>query len=187
MRITLKVLGLAVTVALALGLAGCSQPDPHVIPQSEPSVKPVFASDADALAAAKAAYLAYLKVSGEVIDDGGVDPKRVLSVVTQSEYRVEAAEFRQFRANHWHGTGQIEVSSISLQGYFPAHDKGIVSAYLCLDLSQADVVNSDGYSVVSQSRPSAQAIQAEFDLVRSTPAKLKLATNEPWAGGGICS
>ena len=182
-----KVLGLALLAGLALGLAGCTQPNVRVIPRSEPSAKPVFASDADALAAAKAAYVAYLKVAGQVIDDGGANPSRAHSVVTPTEYRVEAAEFKQFRTNRWHGTGEIQISSISLQGYFPTHESGIVSVYVCLDISETNVLNSAGQSVVSPNRPSVQAIQAGFDLVGLRPVKLKLASNEPWAGGGVCS
>ncbi len=187
MRITLKVLGLAVVAGLALGLTGCSQPSAHVIPKSEPSAKPVFASDADALAAAKAAYLAYLAVSDQIMADGGANPERLLTVVTPAQLQIEQQGYEQVRSNHWHGIGETKLDLISLQGYFPGHRKGIVSAYVCVDYGSTDVVDTAGKSVVWPTRPRVQAMQVTFDLANSGATRLKLADDQPWTEGGVCS
>ena len=52
------VVGIGVVATAVLALTGCVQPPPRVIPTSDPSAAPVFASDAAALAAAKKAYVA---------------------------------------------------------------------------------------------------------------------------------
>ena len=71
------VLGVATTLALGLALAACSTGGTPLPPAPSPSVTPVFASDEEALAAAKDAYTAYLKVSDQILVDGGANPDRI--------------------------------------------------------------------------------------------------------------
>ena len=49
-----------VGVGLAFGLTACAPDSPAVVPTEDP-VTPIFASDEEALAAAEAAYAAYLR------------------------------------------------------------------------------------------------------------------------------
>ncbi len=59
-------------VALAvLLLSGCLPPQTTVTPTPEATAAPVFASDEEALAAATAAYAAYLAMSDQIFAEGG--------------------------------------------------------------------------------------------------------------------
>ncbi|MBW4033634.1 MAG: hypothetical protein HIU88_13400, partial [Acidobacteria bacterium] len=54
---------LTLAVAMLLALVGCVPTGQHAASSPTASLTPVFASDAEALAAAEKAYAAYLKVS----------------------------------------------------------------------------------------------------------------------------
>jgi hypothetical protein len=187
MHITSKAAGFALVIAAALALTGCVQQSPHVIPTSEPSVAPVFKSNAAALAAAKKAYVAYLAVSDQILIDGGKDPQRLLSVATQAELKTQMAGFDEAKSRNWHSTGKTTIDDISLQGYFPGHNTGIIVVYACIDVTAVDVLGSSGSSVVSPSRPAKATFQTTFDLASHSPKKLLLAQEVPWQGESICS
>jgi hypothetical protein len=181
---------LAVVLAGAsvLMLAGCVQSTPHVIPTSEPSSKPVFASNAEALAAAKKAYTAYLAVSDQILIDGGYDSGRLLKVATASELRSQQPGFNAARSKHWRSSGATKIDAIMLQSFDPSAPQGraVVTVYACVDVSDVDVVDQNGNSVVSAGRPKSATFQATFDLASRDPARLIMADELPWQGKGIC-
>jgi hypothetical protein len=182
-------IAIVAAIAAAVSLGGCVQASREVIPTSDPSVKPVFASNAEALAAAEKAYAAYLSVSDQILIDGGANPQRLLSVAKPAEYRTQLSGFLQESSNHWRSTGKTVIDEIELQGYSPQarNGVGIVTVYACLDVSQVDVINSAGVSVVSSTRPNRSAFQAAFDLATKHSSKLILASETPWQGAEICS
>lgn len=184
---TPKPISLVLVVAVAIILTGCVQRPPHVIPTSEPKAAPVFKSDAEALAAAKKAYLAYLKVSDQILMDGGKNPERLLAVATPAELKSQTRGFQEFQTKSWHSTGGTQISNIMLQGYFARQTRGIIRAYVCIDVSRVDVFDSNGESVVTSSRPSKQSVQVVFDSTGIGSHKLLLADQEPWRAKGVCA
>ena len=182
------VIGIVAATAV-LALAGCVQPPPQVIPTSEPSAAPVFASDAAALAAAKKAYVAYLAVSDQILIDGGTDSNRLLEVATPGELKKQVPGFDAEQANHWRSTGGTQIDEITLQDFESSSTDGksIVTVYACIDVSKVDVLDSSGASVVSSSRPTESTFQTTFDLAGRHPVRLIVADEEPWEGPGICN
>ena len=73
MRALTTVAGVAIG---ALLLSGCLPQQPTATPPPEATAAPIFASDEEALAAATAAYAAYLAMSDQILKDGGKDPDR---------------------------------------------------------------------------------------------------------------
>ena len=105
------------TVAVLFALAGCVPSDSQPSAAPSPSATPVFASDAEALAAAEKAYAAYLKVSDEIANDGGKDPDRI-----DADCRAGSSADRRLRGSQGsfqnaglHTTGADEVFDRSLQ------------------------------------------------------------------------
>jgi hypothetical protein len=188
MRTKSRILGIALAAALALGLVGCVEPAPVVIPTSQPDSKPVFATDAAALAAAKKAYVAYLAVSDEVLEDKGANPTRLLRVATPGVLKTELPGFAEAKARNWRSTGGTVIDNIELQSYSPDAPKGrsIISVYACIDVSKVGVFDAKGHSVVSPGRPPASTFQATFDLVKVREASLIISGEQPWQGTGIC-
>jgi hypothetical protein len=174
---------LLVTAALLLALTGCV---PTGTPSASPSATatPVFASDAEALAAAEKAYAAYVNTSDQILIDGGSHPERLKPLVSATLYAEELKGFQLTATNGWHSTGGTTYDHFSLEAYNPDDQKALVVAYVCSDVSHVDVFDSNGASVVSPGREERTPFEATFSLQGSS--KLVLASDELWTGGGVC-
>lgn len=173
-------------LAVLLALAGCVPTGGETAGPPTPSATPVFASDADALAAAEKAYAAYQAVSDQILIDGGNAPTRLLDVATRNVYEVEATGYSMALQRKLHGVGESSFDNVSLQSYHPSDPANTVSVYLCVDVSKLDVVDSAGVSVVSATRPSRTAFQVSFELLRTDRNRLVVSDRQVWDGGGIC-
>jgi hypothetical protein len=178
---------MAVAAAIVVtGLAGCAPDSPTPDRSPSATATPVFASDAEALTAAEAAYAAYLKVSDEIAHDGGANPERLSEVATGQIEKDDLAGFQEFRKNGWHSSGASQLKSARLQ--FIDSRGGVASAqavsvYLCEDISGVDVLDDLGNSVVSTSRPAYQSFQVAFNLVAGV---LIPSDREPWPDSSLC-
>ena len=95
-RVRMRI-GVCVGVGLfVVALVGCA-PEDSPVPPPTPDVKPLFASDEEALAAAEEAYAAYLAMSDEISHDGGVNPERIAPFVTSERLVTELDSFGRQR------------------------------------------------------------------------------------------
>jgi hypothetical protein len=177
-----------VVVAAAAILTGCVNADPIVTPAPIPSATPLFATEADALAAATAAYAAYLKVSDQILMDGGANPNRIASVATKDARQAALDGYRTFRDKQYKSIGTSQFDRAELQHYSPASTDGrdIIGLYVCLDLTKLDVVDAAGKSVVATDRPDRQALELSFDSSPDTPVGIKLSARSPWPTNDGC-
>jgi hypothetical protein len=174
---------LLASAALLLALAGCVPVDSPSSASPSASATPVFASDAEALAAAEKAYAAYLKVSDAIANDGGKNAKRLEGLATGSLLSDDLEGFKSFAAKRWHSVGKTRLTTTVLQSANREVGQGAVVVYLCEDVSGVDVVDENGVSVVSAGRPKLQQFQVQLDFVSS---KLIPSDREPWTGSDIC-
>ena len=178
---------LLICLVATLALTGCVPDDGPIVVDPEPSssASPIFESDEEALAAAEEAYGAYQVTEDLVSADGGAGPERLELVASRDALKAGLAGMEVFRESGYHSVGSTSVASFSLQQFdpYPADSEGVVSAYLCLDLSDLDVVDSSGISVVSANRPAQQAFEVTFDFQDDA---LILGSREPWDGEGVC-
>jgi hypothetical protein len=161
----------------ALLLAGCTDPTPMPTPPPTPSETPVFASDEEALAAAVETYGEFLMATDAVIRDGGAAPERVEAYLSPELYERELAGYQQLAQNGWHGVGSTTFE-LTLQ-YFAAQR---VVTYACDDVSSTDVLDSEGNSVVLESRAERIPYEVEFDAADD----LRIVRKDVWSGGGVC-
>jgi hypothetical protein len=175
-----------VAVATALLLAGCVPSAPIVTPAPAPSTAPIFASEEDALAAATAAYAAYVKVSDQVFMEGGAHPERLEAVATGEQLKADIAGYKTAAAKNVHSTGGTAFEHVTLQSLNDSSTDGraVIAVYLCEDVSKVDVIDSSGTSVVSTSRPSRVSYEVKFNSVPANSSHLLVAYKEPWSGGG---
>ncbi|HAM26286.1 MAG TPA: hypothetical protein DCP11_06130, partial [Microbacteriaceae bacterium] len=169
-------------------LAGCTKTEPIVTPAPTPSSTPLFASDADALEAATGAYAAYLKVSDQILMDGGVNPERIASVATKSWAAIQMASFAKERDRGWRSTGGSTFDGLTLQQQETTSRMRVpvITAYVCVDVSAVDVFGRDGVSVVSEDRPDRSPVEVSFELAESTSKTLLVADESSWSGPGVC-
>jgi hypothetical protein len=175
-----------ISVAAGLVLAGCIQQPPEVIPTSEPSSKPVFTSNAAALAAAKKAYVAYLAVSDEVSNDGGANAERLAPVVTTSWLPTELKSYKEFAKSGDKTTGSSSVRSFTLEQLNQSTDRVEVVAYACLDLSATGVVDSVGNAVGTPGSQGVLPLEVSFIGAKSDSQRLILDRSAPWSGQNFC-
>lgn len=168
-----------------LVLAGCVPDDGPIIPSPLPSSTPIFASDEEALAAAEEAYGAYQHEEDAISGRGGAEPDSIDRFATGAALEAAKSGFGKYVTLGYRSVGSTDYELTQLQQYSPyAKDGiGIVSAYLCMDLSGLDVVDAQGASVVSPGRPNLQSFEVSFDLVDDD---LLLSSREPWSGEGVC-
>ena len=171
----------AAVLAAVVVLSGCT-PAPHTVtPAPAPSSTPVFASDADALAAATAAYAKYASVTDQIFQNGGKSLNDLEEVATGDLLASTIDGFKRASDAGLHSTGRTTFDQVQLQQYDPASTgKSIVTAYVCEDVSNIDVLNSAGKSVVSADRPNRVLYEVTFDLTPDHKGIL-LSNRVPWA------
>ena len=164
---------------VAVALAGCStpQPTPAVTKKTVPS--PMFASDAEALAAATKAYAAYLKVSDEIFHEGGADPARIKPYVTAMAYVQTRSSFKVLRDRGWHTVGESAFSGMEIERF----NSESVSAFLCSDVTNVRVIDDSGADVTPESRAEVLPIEVTF---RIDGGSLRLNTSDSWSGSNFC-
>ena len=88
----------AAALAVAFVLVGCVPTTTPASPAPRPSATPVFATEAEALAAATKAYAAYVRVSDQITADGGANPERIAPHVTAAQLKRDRDVFAAYRA-----------------------------------------------------------------------------------------
>lgn len=171
------------TIALAvLLLSGCVPQPSTVTPTPDASSTPVFASDEEALAAATAAYAAYLAMSDLIAGDGGVNPERLQPLVTEGWLKREIDVFSLFAAKGLSQSGSTSFSNAAIQQY----SDDFVSIYVCTNSSDTRVHNSAGVDVTPPDRETLSSLEVTFRAATALPSKLRLERNEPWSGESFC-
>jgi hypothetical protein len=187
MRSEMRRLAAAVAVvAAALCASGCAPDSPGPGPTPQPTSTPLFASDEEALAAAEEAYARYQAVENQIFLEGGRDSQRIESVAVGEALDAALSGISGFEQNQYIAIGEISFKTIGLQSFDPSAVDGaaVVTAYICLDFSSQDVVNSQNVSVVNPERSLLQAFEMVFD---SSSSGLKLSARNPWTSDAICA
>lgn len=151
-----------------------------------PSATPIFASEEEALAAAEEAYAAYLAMSNLISSEGGVDPDRISAFAIGDLYESALEGFQTLRENQWRTLGDSVLTSAELQfaDLEATESDPIIAAYICVDVSGVDVLDSQGASVVSEDRPDLQAFEVFFS--QSPEGALVPSSREPWEAAAVC-
>ncbi|MEG0362407.1 MAG: hypothetical protein RR600_01155 [Aurantimicrobium sp.] len=166
---------------IAIVLAGCSAQTPA--PQETTAAteqKPLFATDAEALAATEAAYANYLEVSDQIARDGGANPERLKGLVSDALYKDEVIGFQQIAQDQSVAVGASNFDTVHLQGY----DAKSVSTYLCIDHSQIHLQNRSGEDVTSPNRVDRYPLVVTFSSEGN--GNLKIESSETWSGQNFC-
>jgi hypothetical protein len=159
-----------------------------VIPTAPATAKPVFATDADALAAAEKAYVAYLAVSDAVSSDGGRNATRLKPVVSAKWFPNELAAYAKFAKTGDSFVGasgydafNLQKNSVSVGGYAD------VDVYVCADVSKTRELDTHGVDITPNARSNTYAIVAEFVGKHPQSDVLLFAGSQPWSGKSFCS
>ena len=170
--------GATAALLLALAVTGCT-PDPA------PSPSPTgFASEEEAFAAAEATYRAYVDALNQVDLS---EPATFEPVYAWTTGDVNATDRKSLTAYHADnvtvaGESQIKLMLLSDQ----SSDLDAPALAVCLDVSDIDVRNAEGQSLVSDSRPDIQKLTVTFASSPSTDSGLVITHIGPREGEPTC-
>jgi hypothetical protein len=168
-----------------IAVAGCAStpaPQPTTNP---PTAAPIFESDEEALAAATEAYANYLRVHDLYWAEGG-SPEQFLDLSTGSAHAQDVESIEAWRESGWRGVGVTSFDSMSLQGTRTEDGLQSIDTYVCLDVSESDVVDGAGMSVAKPDRPLRLPMQVGFVVEAHGSTDLKVARSEVWQGKNFC-
>jgi hypothetical protein len=171
----------ALAIAAALALTACVATPGDTKPTPSPSATPLFSSDEEALAAAEEAYAAYLRVSDQILMDGGNEPERLLEVATNDVLANEESGYDKAKAVGLRSTGGSSFDQMRIQSV----DDRSLTVYLCKDVSRVDILDVNGQSVVPSSRPDRYPLSIEFQSVDDR-TKLVVSNVSDWEGENFC-
>jgi predicted flap endonuclease-1-like 5' DNA nuclease len=175
----------AAALLIAVTLAACAQPTPGPTKSPVPTAKhtPAFASDAEALKAATDAYAAYLKMSDTILSEGADRPDRFRQVATGDALRTALDGVGTYAERGLHTTGRTTFDSARIQSIHDGRPHS-VSIYVCDDVSNIDVVDSAGRSLVKPDRNPRTPFIVTVDF-ENTASKL-VSGRTLWEGKDFC-
>lgn len=149
------------TVLLALLATSCSgsaspaeSPEPSEVPATTAAPSPT--SDRDrAEDSARAAVDTYYQVLDELASDSSVPLDRLDDALAGDYLAAWRTELKQNRDNGWTQEGTTRVVEVTTQGVDVPSDAAAATVVFdtCYDVSEVDVVDADGVSVISADRP----------------------------------
>ncbi|WP_431791217.1 hypothetical protein [Microbacterium paraoxydans] len=149
---------LRLVAVLALGvslLSGCTP-----TPESTPTPSPAFTSEEEAFAAAEATFSEYIDALNRVDFSDPATFEGVFSRLSGQAAESTRRAFSQFHAEGVRTSGRTRFSWVS--GVSADADSGGIQARVCIDVSEVDVVDSDGASIVAPDRPALQPTVVTF-------------------------
>ncbi|MFB7890854.1 hypothetical protein ACFC1I_01460 [Microbacterium sp. NPDC056044] len=163
-----RVTAAALSGLLVLALAGCTTPGP-----AEPTPTSGFSSEEEAFTAAEETYRAYVDALNQVDLS---DPETFEAVYGWTTGEANANERKSL--SQLHADGWVVAGDTTVTGFHPgAVTGGIVDAVVCSDVSDVQVTDATGQSVVPDNRPSQYALQVTF-VESSTPTGLSVRTSD---------
>jgi hypothetical protein len=182
--------GGCLATATLLSIAGCvpSTPAPAATPSAKASAAaPVFASDEEALAAARSTYEQFVSTVDTVIAENGASPGRIDAFATPALAAEEKQGIQDFVAKGYTVTGRAVVTNAVFQSRSRTGElEGVVTLYVCMDVSGIEITDSAGTSAVEDTRPDLAALEVTFDAQADKPSELVVASKSAWNGGGVC-
>ena len=179
---------LLLAVGVLLALAGCVPSTPHATAAPSASATPVFASDAEALAAAEKAYAAYEAVvdsSLQSASDTGLAAVASGSALTSAIESVDsfkkAGQFQRGESLVTRVTG-ADLSTLTMS----ADSAGPAQIYACLDVSGVTVVDSAGNVVSGSNRQTLFPTLVSLEW-KASSRDLLVSEEAVWDGANFCS
>ena len=175
-----------VLVFLLSGCASLPNPKPTPTPTSTDAA-PLFASDEEALAAATEAYAAYLEADDRSWQGNPETVEAFLKLTVGEAHEEDVAIRSQFAENGWTRIGSTSFDSMTLQSH-DVNSDGLteIRAYVCLDVSQADVLDSEGTSTAKPDRPLILPLQVAFLAGTHPETSIQLSESRVWSGPDFC-
>jgi hypothetical protein len=176
---------------VALSVAGCADHTdaPTAVPTAWATDDAlVFASEEQALAAATEVYAMFLATTDAVLAEHGKSPERLDEFASPDVAAIEMASVEEFVANDYQLVGRARVTNTTLQSHAGSNStvELPVAFYVCVDITEVDVLDRDGVSVVEPTRPDSSTFEVIVDQRHENSSELEVVSKNVWAGKGVC-
>jgi len=175
-----------VLVFVAVGTFGCSAAPAQ--PETSNLLGPTYTalSETDAIDLVEETYGAFVAVADQVLADGGKKPERLGAVATGSALTSAESDAHDFMVSKVHSVGKTKISNVTIQSYGSSSElSNDLYAYLCEDVSEIDVIDENGKSLVAPDRQPRQAFEVALSDDDSDGDYL-VSSRETWQGAGVC-
>ncbi|MWB97667.1 hypothetical protein [Agromyces seonyuensis] len=170
-------------LALLLAMSGCSAADvPEPVATTNAPLE--FADEAEARAAAEAAFGRYHDVQQRAWQSGGVDVADFESVAVDDALDGAIIDANGFKDAGLHTVGETSFEVREIQQYWHDDETLFVQFTICEDLSGLDGLNADGESMVSPDRQ--PFVPYTATAMGSDPDLMKISEYESWRGSNYC-
>ena len=177
--------GLGASIALAFALVlltGCGSDNRTTLSATESAqASRKFETRSEAAAVAQRTYLKYLKASSAVWASSGRDTAPLRPFATEAEVAREGKSLRLLAKTGTRLSGSVALKRFQLQVVNVR--TGTASAYACVDLSQARVLDKRGNDITPAERRSEQTNLLRFQFESGS---LRVKETAPWSGRSIC-
>ena len=175
-------------LAVAFVLVGCVPTTTPASPAPRPSATPVFATEAEALAAATEAYAAYVRVSDEITADGGENPERIAPHVTAAQLKRDRDVFATYRAKKIVSVGSTSFDRLRLQKFDERGRSGLdLVVYICLDLTKIRLIDIQMQDITPTGLDQPSPMQVTLRPDADQGNLLVVERSESWSGENFCS
>ncbi|WP_460817716.1 hypothetical protein [Microbacterium petrolearium] len=168
----------ALLLGIALAVAGCAAtPEPEPTPTG-------FASEEEAFAAAEETYRAYVEATNRAKPDDPASAELIYEWVADDALSASREEFTTAAAEKWTRSGTAVVDQIAPND--ASDDLREVTLDVCVDVSDVDVVDENGESLVPADRPDVQSVRVELRASNETRTGLAISRMSPREDGLEC-
>lgn len=159
---------------LALATATLSACGPATVPEPTPTA--AFASEEEAFAAAEETYRAYIDALIRIDLEDSDSLETLYAWLADNAESTSRETFSALAADNFTVSGVTAFQNFS--GVSADPSKGDVSATVCLNVADVDVLDSSGQSIVSEDRPDLQPLSLEFSRA-PTSTGLAIVSTQP--------
>ncbi|QKJ19628.1 hypothetical protein [Microbacterium hominis] len=170
---------LATITATAALLCACAPPE-----TAPPEPTPLFATDEEAFAAAEATYRAYVDALNAVDLSDPETFEDVYAWTTGEMNSTERRSMTQLHAASLTLEGQARVLGVWMQD--PQVGAPPLSIIACYDVSEVDLRDAIGNSMVSADRPDVQKFEVTLVESATTSTSLQISKMSPTETGRAC-
>lgn len=160
----------ATALLLVTLLSGCAP-----APAPMPTATPVFSTEAEAFAAAEETYRSYVEALNAVDLSDPETFEDVYAWTTGEANANERSTLTRMHADGWVVSGQTVIADFLTSD--EVDKSAFVNALVCSDVSQVDVVNADGASMVATERPDVYALEVSFVESQESPTGLQISAS----------
>jgi hypothetical protein len=181
MVIYTRVLTATLLLPLVLGgVVGCSTlpSEPSTPHNTTAPTSGVVMTEQEALDAAQKAYGEYLNVSNQILQEGAIHPEELKDFLSEDQYEQEKKTLSEISQNEQHLEGIVKFDGLHLQEI----SQSSISVYLCLDASEARVIDKLGDSPTL----TAQRWPLLVTFSKNSDDRLLIFGSETWTGTNFC-